>query len=190
MSNPNKALRFSPVSEMRGFNYRNKPSKFTMGTTAVGTSAANGQGAKAYSRTAARPDPSKTLFYKEGAFEGSQGRAARIQATQEAYAAGEMRRRGTDPRAWANALAAEMSAEGNNAYTATGLRHRAVGNRALAEEVEPNTKNNNNMQPNTLCKRVCNTLGRCFCLRRGGKSTRKHYKKQKSYTRKRHTRRR
>ncbi len=189
MSGARRGIRFSPTSEAIGFNYRNAPGEFTEGSTQVATSNTNGQGYKKYKVTAPNPAPNKTRFYKEGAFLGPQNQFSRMMAIRQAYQNGEMRIPGLNAKEWANALARE---EGTPSAPPTVVATSALRRRKVeppAVSVEPNS-NNNNVQTKSLCNRVCNAFGKCFCRRRGGRMTRKHHKKQKHHTRKGVTRRR
>lgn len=149
----NRRVKFSPQSQRKGFHYRNAPGIFTVPVEYVPTSLKNGMGHKTYSNTAPIPHPNKTAFYKEGAFEGPVAKANRNELRNNARKAKEIRKKGNNPVVWARQL--------HNELTET---------------------NNNNLRERTCWNRVCNAVGRCFCLR-GGK-TRRTPRKQKHPTRK------
>jgi hypothetical protein len=162
------SVQFDPFSRQIGFNYRNEPTKFRAPARNVLTKRGNGIGAKVYSKYGRTINRNKEQFYKNGAFLGpatKKNRAfARFQAEQE----GLVRVRGNDPVGWAKNFHNMVLLNRNNNET--------NNNETNNNNINKNKNKNNNLQlhnSRSLCQKVCNAVGRCFCLRKGGKTMKK-----------------
>jgi hypothetical protein len=165
------SVQFDPFSRQIGFNYRNEPTRFPAPARTVFTKRVNGLGAKLYSNYGVTKNMNKKRFYTEGAFRGPPTKKNKAFAKFQAEQEGLVRMRGNDPVGWAKNFHDMVLLNRNNNETNTN-------NDSITKNKNKNTnknKNNNLQTPNSrsLCQKVCNAVGRCFCLRKGGKTMKK-----------------
>jgi hypothetical protein len=154
------SVHFNPLSEQVEFNYRNEPTRFRGPIQRISTQRKNGPGYKTYKKVGVTANMNKRTFFKEGAFRGPPTKKNKSFAKFQAQQEGLVRKRGENPVRWAMNF------------------HRYVN-----ENENTNNNNNNGMNRNnknllvqnkrSMCQKVCNAFGRCFCSRRGGKTMKK-----------------
>lgn len=201
-----RGISFSPVSQQRGFYYRNEPGVLNA-TENVLTSTSNGQGYKRYASTAPNPAPEKAQFYKEGAFLGPSG-YQRSLALAQSQALGNVRTKNYGTRnsrlharqayEWAKGFAGRLAREAMNNNNGSSSNNNASISTTASAVATPGplsataAVNNNNASENENQRTCLQKFGNfVFCRARrgkrlgGGKKTRKGKSRQQRRTRRR-----